>query len=150
LQDGVVPRTALPRVLAAIERLSEEHGLAVANVFHAGDGNLHPLILYRADEPGVNERVTALGAAILKLCLDAGGSISGEHGVGSDKRCYMDWMFSPDDLETMQLVRRAFDPDGLANPGKIFPTPKSCGESARRWVELKEEGQRLPEGVELY
>ena len=150
LQDGVVPRTALPRVLAAIERLSEEHGLAVANVFHAGDGNLHPLILYRADEPGVNERVTALGAAILKLCLDAGGSISGEHGVGSDKRCYMDWMFSPDDLETMQLVRRAFDPDGLANPGKIFPTPKSCGESARRWVELKEEGQRLPKGVELY
>ena len=150
LQDGVVPRTALPRVLAAIERLSEEHGLAVANVFHAGDGNLHPLILYRADEPGVNERVTALGAAILKLCLDAGGSISGEHGVGSDKRCYMDWMFSPDDLETMQLVRRAFDPDGLANPGKIFPTPKSCGESARRWVELKEEGRRLPQGVELY
>ena len=150
LQDGVVPRTALPQVLAAIERLSEEHGLAVANVFHAGDGNLHPLILYRADEPGVNERVTALGAAILKLCLDAGGSISGEHGVGSDKRCYMDWMFSPDDLETMQLVRRAFDPDGLANPGKIFPTPKSCGESARRWVELKEEGRRLPEGVELY
>ena len=150
LQDGVVPRTALPQVLAAIERLSEEHGLAVANVFHAGDGNLHPLILYRADEPGVNERVTALGAAILKLCLDAGGSISGEHGVGSDKRCYMDWMFSPDDLDTMQLVRRAFDPDGLANPGKIFPTPKSCGESARRWVELKEEWRRLPEGVELY
>ncbi len=146
----MVPRTALPRVLAAIERLSEEHGLAVANVFHAGDGNLHPLILYRADEPGVNERVTALGAAILKLCLDAGGSISGEHGVGSDKRCYMDWMFSADDQVTMQLVRRAFDPDGLANPGKIFPTPKSCGESARRWVELKEEGQRLPEGVELY
>jgi len=122
----------------------------VANVFHAGDGNLHPLILYRADEPGVNERVTALGAAILKLCLDAGGSISGEHGVGSDKRCYMDWMFSPDDLETMQLVRRAFDPDGLANPGKIFPTPKSCGESARRWVELKDEGRPLPEGVELF
>ena len=86
----------------------------------------------------------------MKLCLDAGGSISGEHGVGSDKRCYMDWMFSPDDLETMQLVRRAFDPDGLANPGKIFPTPKTCGESARRWVELKEEGRKLPDGVELY
>ncbi|MFZ9318595.1 MAG: FAD-linked oxidase C-terminal domain-containing protein, partial [Vulcanococcus sp.] len=149
LQDGVVPRTALPRVLAAIERLSEEHGLAVANVFHAGDGNLHPLILYRSDEPGVQERVTALGAAILRLCLEVGGSISGEHGVGSDKRCYMDWMFSPDDLDTMKLVRHAFDPDGLANPGKIFPTPKTCSESARRLVELKAEGQVLPAEVQV-
>ena len=137
LQDGVVPRTALPGVLAAIDRLSAEHGLAVANVFHAGDGNLHPLILYRAGEEGVNERVKTLGAEILRLCIEAGGSISGEHGVGSDKRCYMDWMFSPDDQATMQLVRHAFDPDGLANPGKIFPTPRSCGESHRRWQELK-------------
>ena len=137
LQDGVVPRTALPGVLAAIDRLSVEHGLAVANVFHAGDGNLHPLILYRASEEGVNERVKALGGAILRLCIDAGGSISGEHGVGSDKRCYMDWMFSPEDQATMQLVRRAFDPQGLANPGKLFPTPRSCGESHRRWQELK-------------
>jgi len=137
LQDGVVPRTALPGVLAAIDRLSAEHGLAVANVFHAGDGNLHPLILYRAGEEGVNERVKALGAEILRLCIEAGGSISGEHGVGSDKRCYMDWMFSADDQATMQLVRHAFDPEGLANPGKIFPTPRSCGESHRRWQELK-------------
>ena len=150
LQDGVVPRTALPKVLAAIGRLSQEHGLAVANVFHAGDGNLHPLILYRAGEPGVNERVQALGAAILKLCIEAGGSISGEHGVGSDKRCYMEWMFNADDQATMLLVRRAFDPDGLANPGKIFPTPKTCGESLARLVELKLEGVALPEAATVF
>ena len=150
LQDGVVPRTALPGVLAAIEQLSGEHGLPVANVFHAGDGNLHPLILYRAGDPGVNERVKALGGEILRLCLEAGGSISGEHGVGSDKRCYMDWMFSPDDLASMQLVRRAFDPDGLANPGKIFPTPKSCGESLGRLVELKVKGVELPEDALVF
>jgi len=150
LQDGVVPRTALPGVVAAIEQLSGEHGMPVANVFHAGDGNLHPLILYRAGDPGVNERVMALGGEILRLCLEAGGSISGEHGVGSDKRCYMDWMFSPDDLASMQLVRRAFDPDGLANPGKIFPTPKSCGESLGRLVELKVKGVELPEDALVF
>ncbi len=132
VQDGVVPRSALPGVLAAIEELSRRYDLPVANVFHAGDGNLHPLILYRADEPGVTDRVQELGADILRLCIDAGGSITGEHGVGSDKRCYLDWMFAPDDLATMRLVREAFDPAGLANPGKIFPTPRSCGESARR------------------
>jgi len=132
LQDGVVPRSALPAVLGQIQALSQSHGLPVANVFHAGDGNLHPLILYRASEPGVGERVQELGAAILRLCLEAGGSITGEHGVGSDKRCYMEWMFSADDLATMQLVRQAFDPAGLANPAKIFPTPASCAESAKR------------------
>jgi glycolate oxidase len=116
--------------------LGRRYGLPVANVFHAGDGNLHPLILYRADEPGVIERVQELGAEILRLCIDAGGSITGEHGVGSDKRCYLDWMFAPDDLATMQLVREAFDPEGLANPAKIFPTPRSCGESSRRSVVL--------------
>jgi len=119
-------------VLAAIEELSRHYELPVANVFHAGDGNLHPLILYRADEPGVTDRVQELGADILRLCIEAGGSITGEHGVGSDKRCYLDWMFAPDDLATMGLVREAFDPARLANPGKIFPTPRSCGESARR------------------
>ena len=132
LQDGVVPRTALPEVMRAIGELSERYDLPVANVFHAGDGNLHPLILYRAGDPGVEQRVQELGAEILRLCIAAGGSISGEHGVGNDKRCYMDWMFSPDDLATMQLVRQAFDPEGLANPGKLFPTPKTCGESAQR------------------
>ena len=150
LQDGVVPRTALPSVLAAIDRLSFERGLVVANVFHAGDGNLHPLILYRASEPGVNDRVKALGAAIMELCLEAGGSISGEHGVGSDKRCFLDRMFSEDDLATMRLLRKAFDPQGRANPGKIFPTPQTCGESQRRLVQLQAEGASLPGDVVAY
>jgi len=145
LQDGVVPRSALPRVLAAIDRLSERFQLPVANVFHAGDGNLHPLILYRSGEPGIKERVQQLSAEILRLCVEAGGSITGEHGVGSDKRCYLDWMFSSDDLATMQLVRRAFDPEQRANPGKIFPTPRTCAESAQRAVVLKAEGANLPE-----
>ena len=123
LQDGVVPRSALPKVLARIDELSREHELPVANVFHAGDGNLHPLILYDGREEGVHQRVKDLGAAILRLCVDSGGSISGEHGVGADKRCFLDWMFSPADLETMQLVRKAFDPLQRANPGKLFPTP---------------------------
>jgi glycolate oxidase len=138
VQDGVVPRGALPKVLGAIEELSRRYNLPVANVFHAGDGNLHPLILYSAQEEGVTARVQALGADILKLCLEAGGSITGEHGVGNDKRCYLDWMFSPDDLATMTLVREAFDPASLANPGKLFPTPKTCAESARRRSEAPE------------
>ena len=150
LQDGVVPRSALPRVLAAIEQLSASYGLPVANVFHAGDGNLHPLILYSAKEPGIEERVKALAADILRLCVDEGGSISGEHGVGSDKRCYLDWMYGPDDLATMQLVRRAFDPLNLANPGKIFPTPTSCGESARRVAVLQAQGQALPDEAVVF
>jgi glycolate oxidase len=132
LQDGVVPRSALPQVLAEIEALSARHGLPVANVFHAGDGNLHPLILYRNGEPGIGARVEALGAEIMGLCLEVGGSITGEHGVGSDKRCFMEWMYAPDDLATMQLVREAFDPDRSANPGKLFPTPGGCAESLRR------------------
>lgn len=144
LQDGVVPRSALPKVLARIDELSREHELPVANVFHAGDGNLHPLILYDGREEGVHQRVKDLGAAILRLCVDSGGSISGEHGVGADKRCFLDWMFSPADLETMQLVRKAFDPLQRANPGKLFPTPVSCGESSRRAQHIQ-----LPKGVEV-
>jgi glycolate oxidase len=150
LQDGVVPRSALPRVLAAIDQLSQRHGLPVANVFHAGDGNLHPLILYRDGEPGMRERVQELGGEILRLCVDAGGSISGEHGIGSDKRCYLDWMYTPDDLATMQLLRRAFDPLGRANPGKIFPTPSSCAESARRVQVLRATGLSLPEEAVVF
>ena len=95
----------------------------MANVFHAGDGNLHPLILYSAVDPGAEKRVKDLGYSILKVCLNSGGSISGEHGVGAEKRCYLDLMFEPDDLETMALLRRAFDPNNLANPGKVLPTP---------------------------
>ena len=150
VQDGVVPRSALPRVLAAIERLSREHHLPVANVFHAGDGNLHPLILYRAEDPDVEARVKALGAAILRECLAVGGSISGEHGVGADKRCYLDWMFGPDDLDTMALLRKAFDPLNLANPEKVLPTPRTCGESARRQVRLQEGGRVLPSGATAF
>lgn len=131
VQDGVIPRTKLEYVLKEIADLGEKYGYYVANVFHAGDGNLHPLILYDNAVPGALEKVEELGGAILKLCVKVGGSISGEHGIGADKRCYMPEMFTEADLETMQWVRRVFDPKTLANPGKIFPTPKTCGEAAR-------------------
>ncbi|PSB18270.1 FAD-binding oxidoreductase, partial [filamentous cyanobacterium CCP2] len=131
VQDGVIPRTKLPYVLQEIENLSQKHGYRVANVFHAGDGNLHPLILYDNSVPGQLEAVEELGGDILKLCVQVGGSISGEHGIGADKRCYMPQMFSEADLETMLWVRQAFNPKGLANPDKIFPTPRTCGEAAR-------------------
>jgi len=131
VQDGVIPRTKLQYVLREIEALSQKHGYRVANVFHAGDGNLHPLILFDNAVSGQLEAVEALGGDILKLCVAVGGSISGEHGIGADKRCYMPEMFSETDLETMQRVRNAFDPKRLANPDKIFPTPRTCGEAAR-------------------
>jgi glycolate oxidase len=131
VQDGVIPRTQLPYVLSEIEQLGQKHGYRVANVFHAGDGNLHPLILYNNSIPGQLEEVEELGGDILKLCVEVGGSISGEHGIGADKRCYMPDMFSAADLDTMQWIRSAFNPKGLANPTKIFPTPKTCGEGAK-------------------
>jgi len=131
VQDGVIPRTQLPYVLQEIENLSQKYGYRIANVFHAGDGNLHPLILYDNSVPGALEQVEELGGDILKLCVQVGGSISGEHGIGADKRCYMPNMFTQADLETMQYVRQAFNSKGLANPGKIFPTPRTCGEAAR-------------------
>ncbi|WP_342597055.1 glycolate oxidase subunit GlcD [Cyanobacterium aponinum UTEX 3222] len=130
VQDGVVPRSKLPQVLAEINQLSEKYGYRIANVFHAGDGNLHPLILYNGAVEGAFETVEELGGEILKLCVRVGGSISGEHGIGSDKKCYMSDMFTETDLETMQYVRSSFNPKGLANPTKIFPTPRTCGESA--------------------
>lgn len=130
VQDGVIPRTQLVSVLKEIEALSVASGFRVANVFHAGDGNLHPLILYDESNPGEFQRVEQLGGDILKLCVKAGGSISGEHGIGSDKQCYMPDMFSAADLETMQWVRQTFNPKELANPGKVFPTPRTCGEGA--------------------
>jgi glycolate oxidase len=128
VQDGVVPRTALGDVLARIAKLSAESGIRVANVFHAGDGNLHPLVLYNDAVPGEAERAEEVSGAILDACLSYGGSITGEHGVGLDKSKYMPKMFTPDDLDTMQLVRCAFDPASLCNPGKVFPTPRLCGE----------------------
>lgn len=145
VQDGVIPRTKLPEVLQAIESLGEKHGYRVANVFHAGDGNLHPLILYNNSVPGQLEAVEALGGDILKLCVQVGGSISGEHGIGSDKRCYMPEMFSEADLETMQYVRQALNPRGLANPEKLFPTPRTCGEAARNAVP-----ESWPDNVERF
>ncbi len=128
VQDGVVPRTRLPAVLRRIGELELEYGLRVGNVFHAGDGNLHPLVLYDERIEGDAARAQQLAEKILHACVDAGGSITGEHGIGSDKACSMPLLFGPDDLEAMQRLRRAFDPDGLANPGKIFPTPRLCGE----------------------
>jgi glycolate oxidase len=127
VQDGVVPRTRLPEVLRRIEELSDSHGLRVGNVFHAGDGNLHPLVLYDAEQ-GETERARDLAEAILEACLEAGGSLTGEHGVGMDKACSMPKMFSERDLETFGRLRRAFDPEGLCNPGKVIPTPRLCGE----------------------
>lgn len=130
VQDGVIPRTALPQVMSEIERLSTETGLRVANVFHAGDGNLHPLVLYDRRIPGQEKSAEALSYRILELCIDAGGSITGEHGVGEEKKMMMSRMFTEPDLDTMQLVRCAFDPEQLANPTKVFPRPRLCGEKA--------------------
>ncbi len=128
VQDGVIPRTALPVVLRRIGEISREQGVRVANVFHAGDGNLHPLVLFDDAVEGQAERAEEVSAAILDLCIEHGGSITGEHGVGMDKVKHMPRMFTEDDLDTMQLVRCAFDPRGLSNPGKVFPTPRLCGE----------------------
>jgi glycolate oxidase len=128
VQDGVVPRTALGTVLGKIAELSAESGIRVANVFHAGDGNLHPLVLYDDSAPGAAQAAEALSGAILDLCISHGGSITGEHGVGVDKSRYMPKMFGADDLDTMQMLRCAFDPRTLCNPGKVFPTPRLCGE----------------------
>ena len=127
VQDGVVPRTRLPEVLRRIDELSATFGLRVGNVFHAGDGNLHPLVLYDS-RAGEAERAKELAEAILEICMDAGGSLTGEHGIGVDKACAMPQMFGERDLATFERLRRAFDPDGLANPGKVLPTPRLCGE----------------------
>jgi glycolate oxidase len=128
VQDGVIPRTALPRVLREIAALGEQYGLRVANVFHAGDGNLHPLVLFDGQVPGQAEQAEQLAGDILRACVASGGSITGEHGVGVDKKRYMPAMFSHDDLETMQMLRCAIDPARLFNPDKVFPTPRLCGE----------------------
>jgi glycolate oxidase len=128
VQDGVIPRTRLPEVLRRIDELAAEYGLQVANVFHAGDGNLHPLVCYDAEREGEPQRAEELAGLIVKTCVDAGGSITGEHGVGVDKKAYMPSMFSDADLDAFQRLRCAFDPHGLANPGKVMPTPRLCGE----------------------
>jgi glycolate oxidase len=131
VQDGVVPRSDLSEVLHDISRLSAEAGIRVANVFHAGDGNLHPLVLFDDRLEGEEERAEELSTEILDLCIARGGSITGEHGVGLHKLAAMNKMFTPEDLETMLWVRSAFDPDGICNPGKAVPTPRLCGEPPR-------------------
>jgi glycolate oxidase len=128
VQDGVVPRTRLPEVLNRIRALEARSGLRIGNVFHAGDGNLHPLICYDEKIPGQPEQAANVAAEILGYCIEAGGSLTGEHGIGADKSQYMPSMFAPEDLALMQRVRAVFDPSGLSNPGKVFPTPRLCGE----------------------
>lgn len=126
--DGTIPRAQVAEVLGRISALSEQHGLAVANVFHAGDGNLHPLILYDANVPGELERAEAFGADILAACVEAGGTVTGEHGVGLEKLDSMCGQFSSAELEQFFRLREAFDPDGLMNPGKAIPTLTRCSE----------------------
>jgi glycolate oxidase len=129
--DGTIPRGRLPEVLRRMNELSEKHGLRVANVFHAGDGNLHPLILYDANVPGELEKAEEFGAEILKLCVEVGGVLTGEHGVGVEKRDLMPEMFSEDDLNQQMRVKCAFDPTSLLNPGKMFPELHRCAELGR-------------------
>jgi glycolate dehydrogenase FAD-linked subunit len=132
--DGTIPRARLAEVLTRIRALSQRHGLAVANVFHAGDGNLHPLVLYDANKPGEVERAEAFGTDILKLCVEVGGVLTGEHGVGIEKRDLMGTMFDESDLAHQQRLKCAFDPDGLLNPGKVFPQLHRCAELGRLHV----------------
>jgi glycolate oxidase len=136
LHDTVVPRTRLCEVLAQVYAIAERHDLGVMNVFHAGDGNLHPLLLFDAREPGVMERVHAAGEEIVQVSLDAGGVLSGEHGIGLEKRDLMPLLFGPDDLDAQARLREAFDPEGVANPTKILPAGSRCGDL-----------QSVPEGV---
>ena len=131
VQDGVIPRSAIAEVLQEISVLAARCGLRVANVFHAGDGNLHPLVLFD-ESRGETDQAEAVSGRILELCLEHGGSITGEHGVGHDKKKQMSRMFTADDLDVMQLLRCAFDPHSLCNPGKVFPTPRLCGERPGR------------------
>ncbi len=132
--DGTIPRGKLPIVLTRMNELSRKYDLRVANVFHAGDGNLHPLILYDANAPGELERAEDFGSDILKLCVEVGGVLTGEHGVGVEKRDLMPAMFSEDDLKQQQRVKCAFDPDNLLNPGKVFPTLHRCAELGRMHI----------------
>ncbi len=133
VQDGVVPRTRLAEALGRIADMGTEAGLRVANVFHAGDGNLHPLVLYSA-AAGETERAERLSGEIAELCVELGGSLSGEHGIGTDKACSMPKMFTEDDIAVMLRVQSAFDPRNLCNPGKLFPTPRLCGERPGKYA----------------
>jgi glycolate oxidase len=141
--DGTIPRKALPLVLSRMREMSERHNLRVANVFHAGDGNLHPLIMYDANQPGELERAEEFGADILRLCVEVGGVLTGEHGVGVEKRDLMGEMFNEIDLAQQERVKCAFDPDQLLNPGKVFPQLHRCAELGR--VHVHRGQTRFPE-----
>ena len=132
--DGTIPRAKLPEILSRMSEWSEEYGLKVANVFHAGDGNLHPLILYDANKPGELEKTEEFGSRILLACVELGGVLTGEHGVGVEKRDLMGAMFNEEDLNQQQRVKCAFDPDGLLNPGKVFPELHRCAELGRMHI----------------
>ncbi len=137
LHDGVVPRSKLPEVLRRVEEIGKEYDLTIANLFHAGDGNLHPNILFDIRVPGVMKRVMEAGEKILHLCVEVGGTISGEHGIGTEKQEYMTWIFSEADMDTMRKVKQVFNPDDIVNPWKVFPTSKSCGEISLKMRILK-------------
>jgi glycolate oxidase len=141
--DGTIPRRELPNVLRAIGAMSRRFGLRVANVFHAGDGNLHPLIMYDANVPEELEKAEAFGQEILKLCVDVGGVLTGEHGVGLEKRDLMTYQFAAGDLELQHRVKHAFDPNVRFNPGKVYPTLRRCAERGREHVHAGE--SRFPE-----
>ena len=132
VQDGVVPRSQLPEMMRRIAAISKQFNLRIANVFHAGDGNLHPNILFDMRTPGELDRVIEAGAATLRACIELGGSITGEHGIGIEKKAYIGLLFNEADLEAMARVRKVFDPDGRFNPAKLYPTPVSCGEIRRQ------------------
>ena len=140
VQDGVVPRSQLPEMMRRVAAIGKEFNLTIANVFHAGDGNLHPNILFDMRKPGELERVIEAGAATLRACVELGGSITGEHGVGMEKKAYIGLLFNDADLAAMTRVRHAFDPDGRFNPAKLFPTPASCGE-------VRLEPAKIPAGL---
>jgi glycolate oxidase len=136
VQDGVVPRSKLPQMMRRIAEISVQFNLRIANVFHAGDGNLHPNILFDMRVPGELDRVIEAGAATLRACIELGGSITGEHGIGIEKKAYIGLLFNEADLEAMASIRRVFDPDGRFNPAKLFPTPISCGEMRRQQAQI--------------
>ena len=137
VQDGVVPRSQLPEMMRRVAAISQQFQLRIANVFHAGDGNLHPNILFDMRAPGEFERVVEAGAATLRACIELGGSITGEHGVGLEKKAYIGLLFNEADLEAMKRIRAVFDPDGRFNPAKLFPTPATCGEVRRQPAQIQ-------------
>jgi glycolate oxidase len=128
VQDGVIPRTRLPETMRCIEEVGRKYSLQIGNIFHASDGNLHPLILFDERDRAQFERVVAAGVEIMRHCVAVGGALTGEHGVGMEKNELMPLMFTPDDLALMQRIRAAFNPAGRLNPGKVFPLGKACGE----------------------